>query len=236
MKIDWNEKPDGIAMIELRDFMRRAVSNSELRITHLQNIIFGEQRRALRNVTCPDVQAVRQRIEKDCEQYLEALQKLEYIETFTDPISGDHYRQTVAGAAFSMAIPKRFTRKAAQKQLDEFIRRCQELNAQSPNINIPETICQVDALILYGSFAADDTTDVGDVDLCLTLSVRDQALFLDHIRKVFQTFATAEALQRGPENLALKKLRKGLNILSIGNQLPEGVSGKYLLKRDEDVP
>jgi hypothetical protein len=39
MKIDWNEKPDGISMVELRDFTRRAVSNNELRITRLEGII-----------------------------------------------------------------------------------------------------------------------------------------------------------------------------------------------------
>jgi hypothetical protein len=235
MKIDWNEKPDGIRMVELRDFIRRAVSNNEFRITRLEVIIFREQRRALRQASGPDVLAVRQSIEKDCKQYLETLLKLEYIETITDPKFGEHYMQTVAGAAFAMASPKRFTRKAAQKQLDEFLRRCQELNTQAPNIENPETICQVDSVIVFGSFAADGTTDVGDVDLCLTLSVRDTAMFQKHIRKAFHSLAVSDALQRAPENLALKKLRKGLNILSIGINLPDGVSGKYLLKRNDDL-
>ena len=90
MKIDWNEKPDGISMVELRDFTRRAVSNNELRITRLESIIFREQRRALRQASGPDVLAIRQKIEKDCKQYLETLLKLEYIETMTEPKFGDH--------------------------------------------------------------------------------------------------------------------------------------------------
>ena len=58
MKIDWNEKPDGISMVELRDFTRRAVSNNEFRITRLESIIFREQRRALRQASSSDVLAI----------------------------------------------------------------------------------------------------------------------------------------------------------------------------------
>jgi hypothetical protein len=234
MKIDWNEKPEGLSLLELRDFMKRAVSNNEFSITDLEGIIFREQQRALKQAFAPDIPAVRQRIEQDCNQYLETLLKMGYIQTITDPNFGDHYMQTLAGTAFAMASPKRFTRKAAKKQLDEFIRRCRELNSQAPNIGNPETICQVDAVILFGSFATECATDVGDVDLCLTLSVRERAMFHEHVRNTFHSLATFDALQRAPEILALKKLRKGLTILSIGTQLPDGVSGKYLLKRNED--
>jgi hypothetical protein len=231
MKLDWNEKPGGFDLLELRDFMKRNVSNNEYSITRLEGIIFGEQQRAIRQASAPDIPAIRQRIEQDCQQYLQTLLKLEYIQTIPDPNFGDHYMQTLAGTAFAMAGPKRFTRKAAQKQLDEFLRRCRELNSQLPNIENPESICQVDSVIVFGSFAADGTTDVGDVDLCLTLSVRDTHMFHTHIRQAFHSLATAEALQRAPEILALKKLRKGLNILSIGTQLPDGVSGKCLFAK-----
>jgi hypothetical protein len=234
-KIDWNEKLDGISVAELRDFIRRAVSNNELRITRLEGIIFREQRRALRQASGSDVLAIRQKVEKDCKHYLETLQKLEYIETITDPNFGNHYMQTVAGAAFAMASPKRFTRKAAQKQLDEFIRRCQKLNSQAPNIENPETICQVDSVIVYGSFATEGTTDVGDVDLCVRITIQDEVLYRKYGSMLFERFALADALNHAPESQAMKKLRKGLNILSIGTQLPEEVSGTTLLKRDETV-
>ena len=43
MKIDWNEKPDGIDMMELREFMKRAVSNNDIQLTDMEGIIFFER-------------------------------------------------------------------------------------------------------------------------------------------------------------------------------------------------
>jgi len=238
MKIDWNEKPDGSDMMELRDFMKRAVSNSDIQLTDMEGIIFFERRRALRSqnhIRQADVPAIEQKVEKNCRQYIETLQKLGYVETQTDSQKRVYYIQTIAGLAFAMASPKRFTRKAAQKQLDEFLRRCKELNGQEPDIDSPETICQVDEVIVYGSFAVDGTTDVGDVDLCVTWSVRDNDLYRKYNSRSFKKFGISEALNRAPEFLVMKKLRKGLNILSVGSQLPDGVEGTVLLKRVEVV-
>ena len=236
MKIDWNEKPDGIDMMELREFMKRAVSNNDIQLTDIEGIIFFERRRTLRSndhIRLADVPAIEQKVEKNCRQYIETLQKLSYVETQTDSQKRVYYIQTIAGLAFAMASPKRFTRKAAQKQLDEFLRRCKELNGQEPDMDNPETICQVDEVIVYGSFSVNGTTDVGDVDLCVTWSVRDNDMYRKYNTMSFKKFGISEALNRAPEFLVMKKLRKGLNILSVGPQLPDGVEGKVLLKRVE---
>ena len=145
-----------------------------------------------------DVPALEQKVEANCKGYIDALLKLGYIEVRADIIDDVYYMQTIAGTAFAMASPKRYTRKAAQKQLDEFLRRFRELNSQSPSLDTPETICQVDSVILYGSFSKDDSLDVGDVDLCLTLSIRDQDLYRKYVTKSFKQFGTADALNHNP--------------------------------------
>jgi len=235
MKIDWAEKPDGIDMTELRDFMKRAIANDDIQLTGLQNIIFYEQRRikCMQHPRIEEIRAIEQKVEVDCKSYISALLKLGYIEVRPEITDDVYYMQTISGTAFAMASPKRFTRKAAQKQLDEFLRRCNELNNQAPNLDVPETICQVDSVILFGSFAKDALSDVGDVDLCLNISVRDQDLYNKYNSKSFIQYGVAETLNRNPIFLARKKLRKGLNILSIGSQLPEGSKGVTLFERVE---
>jgi hypothetical protein len=238
MKIDWTEKPNGLDLLELRDFMKRSVSGTEISISTLASIFRHEWRRMVRTENPrqgADLPALRQKVETECLLSLATLQKLGYIEIIQDPPFGIHYSRTIAGAAFAMASPKRFTRQAAQKQLDEFIRRCQELNAQVPSLDHPETICRVEAVVVFGSFATEGITDVGDVDLCLTLSVRDRDLYRQHNSRSFKRFAVSEALKRAPDFQALKKLRRGLNILSIGTELPEGVNGTTLLKWEEEA-
>lgn len=73
--------------------------------------------------------------------------------------------------AFAVTRPKWFARKAALKQVDEFLRLCRKLNEQSPNVDKPETICQIDEVVVYGSFAVDGRTDFGNVDLCVTIAI-----------------------------------------------------------------
>jgi hypothetical protein len=48
LKIDWTEKPNGIAMLELRDFMKRSISKTEGNISTLESILHHEWHRGVR--------------------------------------------------------------------------------------------------------------------------------------------------------------------------------------------
>jgi hypothetical protein len=234
MEINWDEKPDGIAMKDLRDFIRRAIPGNEDLGADLEYIFWREWRREIRiqghrYATYPTAQ---QKVKANCIQYLETLQRLGYIEAQSGPGDEIFYSKTDLGAAFASARLKRYTRQAAQRQLDEFLQRCHDLNAQSPNVDQPATICQVDEVILYGSFANQDTASVGDVDVCLRLSVRDKNLFRQYLANTIHSMPVHEALGHLPDRLAVKKLRKGLNILSVGFELPDGITGISLLQQD----
>ena len=226
MKLDWTEKPGGFDMRDLRDFMKRSVSNDEMTGTTLSYIISVERRRAIHreHPRYDDFPALELKVEADCKRYLDTLVELGYIEIRADKPLDTYYQQTLAGSSFAMASPRRFSRKSAQKQLDEFLRRCRELNSQAPNIDDPETIYQVDSVTLFGSFANDDSSGIGDVDLCRILSIRDPDMYRKYGNTLIQEYALAEVFSHDPELQVRKRLRKGLTILSVGHQLPDGVT------------
>jgi hypothetical protein len=237
MKIDWTARPNGIDMLELRDFLKSEITADDFAYTGLGYIIQRERLRQIRKYK-PRVElfpALEERAEEKCKLYLKTLLEHGYIELRPELPGDSYYKQTLAGSAFAMASRRRFSRKSAQKQLDEFLRRCRDLNTLPTDINVPESLCQVDSVILFGSFSNEDSDDVGDVDLCLTLSIKDQQLVHLYRTETFKQYFLNDAIRRDPEIMARKFLKKGLNILSIGSNLPDGVTGRTLFSLNGEI-
>ena len=79
----------------------------------------------------------------------------------------DLWRATIKGNALAQAKARRISRAAAQRQLDAFLARVQELKAD------PHHLWRVHRVSLFGSFADPTAADVGDVDLVVELATKE---------------------------------------------------------------
>jgi len=92
-------------------------------------------------------------------------------EGFVEAWTQDHrdWRTTTAGNALSMATAaKPVSRATAQRALDAFLVRVAEVNGS------PAYLWRVDRVVLFGSFLDPERDPVGDVDLAISLSMKNQ--------------------------------------------------------------
>ncbi len=94
------------------------------------------------------------------------LEKEGYVETFTE-FGCTRYHNTAKGGALSLAsAAKPVRRTTAQKRLDEFLVRCEEVRIR------PDMLFKVSRAVLFGSMLSDKPL-VGDVDLAVTLAPKE---------------------------------------------------------------
>ncbi len=98
------------------------------------------------------------------EVLLQALEQDGFIER-RDRI--DVWRLTIKGNALAHAKARRVSRGAAQRQLDEFLVRIQQLKTD------PHHLWRVHRVSLFGSFADPASPEVGDVDLVVELATKE---------------------------------------------------------------
>jgi predicted nucleotidyltransferase len=134
------------------------------------------------------------------------------------------------GNKLKQASLRRYSRAAAQKQLNQFLDRCRTVNGMTPNMAEPLSLCEVMSVTVFGSYAR-GSMDVGDVDLVVKVQIRDVPEAHRYIEQVTkQIFSQAAA--HHPIVIAEIYLFKNLNILATTDILPGNLGEDEVIRCD----
>ena len=223
MKFNWDKTINGFRLIALRDFLRKNFAYSTSDGITAEGVFRRVWRRVSDNYYFLDDASFdlqKERCQKECEASINALLDGGFIKR---TLRENSYTLTDLGASFWVSSPKRYRRAAAQKQLDIFLERCREINARTAEIKDPESLCSVQKVIVFGSFARGEDP-VGDIDIFIQLEVRD----LEAVRKYQQRLSRRkltleQEFALDPQALALKYIHRGLTIIRMTSRIPNSV-------------
>lgn len=203
---------DGISLRELRNFLRRHWGSAGNEV-QIDSLLIAEWRCACRKnpVSIKVVEEKRASVPADTKRILKALFDAGFITNGRQ----DDIELTEKGTRLKASSLRRYSRSAAQKQLDQFIVRCNDVNTRTPTANDPISLCRVQKAIIFGSFARGDE-NVGDLDIYVEIVVKDTGK--QAIKGLFRKLCG-----RHPLEFALSYLHRNLTIIQLSITLPPGV-------------
>ncbi len=218
MKFDWETPINGLNLLDVRNFAKRHFSHSD-NLLDLARIYSDENNRGAN--------------QEVSELYIKTMAKLGYI-IIRSSAEKDIAQITEKGIRFMLSSPKRYLRGAAEKQLKTFITRCQQLNEMEPTIDAPESLAVVEKVYLFGSYLGDEKV-IGDVDLHVVLKNKPGT---DELRrkigkKLFRTYPLGEVLRHDPLQKAMRYITKGLTILSLLGEIPDGAEAVVIFEMEQ---
>jgi hypothetical protein len=204
---------DGIALRDLRDFLRRHHIDNGINIVLLESLFIKEWRRACRKnpVKMDQVEEKRASVLADTKRILKALFNAGFITIG----KYDGIELTEKGARLKASSLRQYSRRAAQKQLDLFIARCNDINTRIPTADDPISLCRIQKAIIFGSFARGDE-NVGDLDVYAEIVVKETGE--QAIKGLFRKLRG-----RHPLEFTLSYLQRNLTIIQLSITLPPGV-------------
>jgi len=216
LKFDYRQTINDIELSALRSFLKRFVPHvSQSEGVRIQKIYLLERRRLLNNPNTYGPLLKQARSEKmSTADFLDR-----HVPGVIDPfiqaselggfISVAHgfAKLTDLGGSFVLSRKKRYARVSARRQLDVLIERCKMLNQTNASMSDPVSLAKVAKLEVFGSFLEGNDA-VGDVDVYIEIVLKDKSILQANESMVF-------SLKYNPIVLALSKLKKGLNILSV---------------------
>lgn len=209
---------DGISLRELRDFLRRHWGSAGNKV-QIDRLLIAEWRRAYRKnpVRSKVVEEKRAAILADTERILKVL----FDAGFITNGKYDGIELTEKGTGLKASSLRRYSRDTAQKQLDQFITRCKDINTRTPTADDPISLCRIQKAIIFGSFARGEE-NVGDLDIYVEIVVKDagEQAIKDLFRKL---------RGRHPMGFALSYLQRNLTIIQLSTMLPPGVSENEMI-------
>ncbi len=246
MKFDWKTPIRGIPPIELRNFLKQ---NFPLYIGDgitLEGVVDKLFLQEMRNSSWLWTESLKDRkikienIKNDarerCRQLIQACLEGGFIEirkeipldrpslqthgVDEDPKPATYYTLTDLGGDFRNASPRRFSRAAAQRQLDFFLDRCRDVNARPADITDPISLCCVQTVKLYGSFARGEE-NVGDLDLMMDIAFKDPDLATAYNTEILNQGGLEGFFRSEATILARRYLLRGLTILRTTPHFPK---------------
>lgn len=216
MKFDYRQTINDIELSALRSFLKRFIPHvSQSEGVRIQKIYLLERRRLLNNPnTCGPLIKQAKSEKMSTADFLDR-----HVPGVVDPfiqaselggfISVAHgfAKLTDLGGSFVLSRKKRYARVSARRQLDVLIERCKLLNQTNASMSDPVSLAKVAKLEVFGSFLEGDDA-VGDVDVYIEIVFKDKSILQANESMVF-------SLKYNPIVLALSKLKKGLNIISV---------------------
>lgn len=209
---------DGISLRGLRDFLRRHWGSAGNKV-QIDSLLIAEWRRAYRMnpVSSKVAEEKRAAILADTERILKVL----FDAGFITNGKYDGIELTEKGTGLKASSLRRYSRDTAQKQLDQFITRCNDINTRIPTADDPISLCRIQKAIIFGSFARGEE-NVGDLDVYVEIVVKEageQAIkgLLCNLRG------------RHPMEFALSYLHRNLTIIQLSTTLPPGVSENEMI-------
>ena len=220
------EEVNGIPLMQLRDFLRRHWKRTDpFRVScpTIESMYRREWRRYIRtnpNLRTSEAAEKQAVVRAETERTLQACLKAEFVDFDLEETIG--LTPTDLGNKLKRASLRRYSRAAAQKQLNQFLNRCRTVNGMTPNMAEPLSLCQVMSVTFFGSYAR-GAMDVGDVDLVVKVQIRDVPEAHRYIEQVTK-LPFLEAAAHHPIVIAENYLFKSLNILATTDILPGNLS------------
>ncbi|MCG2787672.1 MAG: hypothetical protein L6461_21510 [Anaerolineae bacterium] len=203
---------DGISLRELRDFLHRHWGSAGNEV-QIDSLLIAEWRRAYRKnpVSSKDVEEKRASVLAETKRILKALFDAGFITNGHQ----DDIKLTEKGTRLKASSLRRYSRGAAQKQLEQFIARCNDINTRIPTADDPISLCRIQKAIIFGSFARGDE-NVGDLDVYVEIVVKEAGE--QAIKGLFRKLRG-----RHPLEFTLSYLQRNLTIIQLSITLPPGV-------------
>lgn len=208
-------KIDGMPLRDAREFLRRHGTTRNIeRVSTLEWRRYVDANR-LSARSCRDQMPIH------FAKTLGTLRALEANGFIVIDEDNQRFTMTDLGRRLKASSLRRYSREAAQRQLDEFCARCRDINRRAPDRLDPLSLCQIKATC-FGSFVRGEQ-EVGDCDIFVVVRIKAGSIALREWEEYIdetEDLSIADGLRINPDVLVLKYIKRGLNIISMTNKLP----------------
>lgn len=208
-------KIDGISLRDAREFLRRRGTTRNIeRVSTLEWRRYVDSNRL-------SARSCRHQMPIHFAKTLDTLRTLEANGFIVIDENNQRFTMTDLGRRLKASSLRRYSREAAQRQLDEFCARCRDINRRAPDRLDPLSLCQIKATC-FGSFVRGEQ-EVGDCDIFVVVRIKPGTIALREWGEYIETtrdLSITDGLERNPDVLVWKHIRRRLNIISMTNKMP----------------